>query len=116
MKTSFLLLMLLGFVSRGLAQQDPEPPYKKFKTIPPFKIMLPDSTNYYTKDDLPRKKAVLMMLFNPICEHCKHETEDIIKNIDKFEDVQIVMATSMPFDSMKVFRDRFHLDQYPNIT
>jgi len=114
MKTTFLfLLMIIGI--KGITQQNAELTYKKFKTIPPINIRLADSS-IYTKDDLPKKKSVMIMLFNPICEHCKHETVDILRNIDKFEDVQIVMATSMPFDSMKVFRERFHLDQYPNIT
>ena len=49
------------------------------------------------------------MMFNPQCEHCQHETEELIKNIDKFKNIQIVMATSMPFDSMLVFRERYQL-------
>lgn len=57
----------------------------------------------------------MLMLFNPQCEHCQHETEEIIKNIDKFKDIQIVMSTSMPFDSMKAFREKYKLAQYDNI-
>jgi thiol-disulfide isomerase/thioredoxin len=116
MKTGFLLFLLFGFAANSHAQKDAEPPYKKFKNVPPLKLLLPDGTSYYTKDDLPKKKAVMLMMFNPICEHCRHETVDILRNIDKFEDVQIIMATSMPFDSMMSFRQTFHLDQYPNIT
>ncbi len=116
MKKIFLFLILSGISGELWAQTDSvEAPYKKFKSFPPVKLLLPDSVSMFTKDDLPRKKAVMLMLFNPTCEHCRHETEDIIKHIDQFENVQIVMATSMPFDSMRVFRERYELARYKNI-
>lgn len=55
------------------------------------------------------------MLFNPDCEHCQHETEEIIKNIDQLKDVQIVMATMMPFSLMKSFYEKYGLEKYENI-
>ena len=55
------------------------------------------------------------MLFNPQCEHCQHETVELTKNIDKFKDILVVMTTSMPFDSMLQFREKFNLAQYKNI-
>jgi thioredoxin-related protein len=57
----------------------------------------------------------MLMVFSPMCEHCQHETEDIIKNIDKFSKSTIVMATMMPYDSMMSFRERNQLAQYENI-
>lgn len=115
MKRYILLLIVSSFCYPVLAQADTEDaPYKKFKDFPPVELILPDSS-IFTKADLPKKKPVMLMLFNPVCEHCKHETEEIIKNIDKFEDIQIIMATSMPYDSMMVFRERFQLANYKNI-
>ena len=55
------------------------------------------------------------MLFNPQCEHCQHETTELVKNIDKFKDIQVVMTTSMPFDSMLAFREKYKLAEYKNI-
>lgn len=115
MKRYILVLIVSAFCYPVLAQDDTEDaPYKKFKAFPPVELILPDSS-IFTKADLPKKKPVMLMLFNPVCDHCKHETEEIIKNIDKFEDIQIIMATSMPFDSMMVFRERFQLAKYKNI-
>lgn len=91
-------------------------PYLRFPNFPPVKLLLPDSTSYFTKNDLPKKSAVMMMLFNPQCEHCQNETEAITKNIDKFKGIQIVMATFMPFDSMMAFREKYKLAQFENIT
>jgi thioredoxin-related protein len=98
------------------AQQPPgEAPYRRFPVYPPVKLLLPDSSTYYSKADLPKKSPVLLVLFNPQCSHCQQETEEIIRHIDLFKDVQIVMATSMPFDSMLAFRDKYRLPDYKNI-
>lgn len=92
-----------------------QPPYKRFPTYPPVKLLLPDSISYFSKEDLPKKSTVLLILFNPQCEHCQHETEDIIRQIDKFKNTRIVMATNMPFDTMMTFRARYQLEKYRNI-
>ena len=55
------------------------------------------------------------MLFSPECDHCKHETEELIKNMKDFEKIEIVMATSFPFDKMKEFYANYNLKQYSNI-
>ena len=56
------------------------------------------------------------MLFNPQCNHCQHETEELIKNIDQFKKISIVMATTMHMDSMRSFSQRYGLEKYENIT
>jgi len=92
------------------------PPYKRFPTVPPLKLLLLDSTSYFTKNDLKKNKPVLIIVFNPDCEHCKHETEELLKNIDSLKNVQIIMATMMPFDLMKSFYENYDLQRFQNIT
>jgi len=91
------------------------PPYKRFPTVPPLKLLLLDSTSYLTKNDLKKNKPVLIIVFNPDCEHCKHETEEIIKNIDSLKNVQIIMATIMSFELMKSFYEKYDLQRFQNI-
>lgn len=55
------------------------------------------------------------MVFNPQCDHCQHETEELIRNMDKLKNVQIVMATSSPFEDMKGFIEKYKLAQYKNL-
>ena len=112
-----LVLLLLVFISLvSVAQVDSiQPPYKKFPTYPPVKLLLPDSSSFYTKADLPKKLPVIVMLFNPQCEHCQHETSEITKSIDKFKDLHIVMATFAPFDSMMKVREQHKLASFSNI-
>ncbi len=111
----FLFLNLLVMQS-AIAQSDSlQPPYKRFPTYPPVKLLLPDSISFYTKADLPKKAAIMLMLFNPECEHCKQETEDLISKIDRFKNIQVVMATNTTFSRMLAFRETYQLAKYKNI-
>jgi cytochrome oxidase Cu insertion factor (SCO1/SenC/PrrC family) len=109
-----VVALLLTFSLNGQTDSI-QPPYKRFPTPPPFKLLLTDSSSYFTKADLEKKKPLLIMLFSPDCDHCKHGTEELIKNIDKFKKVQIVMATFQPFADMKKFYADFQLNRYENI-
>jgi thioredoxin-related protein len=111
-----LSLFMFGMVT-CFCQQDSAslPPYKRFPTVPPFKLLKVDSSTYFTKNDLKKNKVVLIILFNPDCDHCEHETEEIIKNIDQLKNVQIVMSTSMSFDAMKSFYEKYDLKDFENI-
>jgi thiol-disulfide isomerase/thioredoxin len=129
MKKIFLLCTLISIALFSFSQSDsakksspPDqqeditlPPYKRFPTVPPLKLLLLDSASYFTKNDLKKNKPVLIIVFNPDCEHCKHETEEIIKNIDSLKNVQIVMATIMSFDMMKSFYEKYDLQRFQNI-
>ena len=110
-----MIIALAAFSAMGQTDSASLPPYKRFPTPPPFKILMTDSTTWMTKDDLPKKKAVMIMIFNPECEHCKHETEEIIKNIDKFKKIEIVMATPREFSTMKDFYAHYELSRFKNI-
>lgn len=116
MKKNILLFLLAIISIAGYSQKDStQPPYKRFPGFPPVKLLLPDSATYFTKAGLKKKSAVMLMVFNPQCEHCQHETEQLIKHIHEFKNVQIIMATMMPFDSMMSFRKKYSLAEYNNI-
>jgi len=117
MKRIIVFVACLAMFFTGLTQNDqqPEAPYKRFPKAPPFRLLLPDSITYFTKEDLAKKKAVMIMLFSPDCEHCQHKTEEIIKHIDEFEKVQIVMSTTLPFDKMLAYYQKYDLKRFDNI-
>lgn len=118
MKTTLLSLLFLVCINRVQAQTStpPEPPYKKHPFFPPVKLLLPDSATWFVKADLPRKKPVMLVLFNPKCEHCQHETRELVAQIDRYKGIQIVMATTAPFADMKQFRDEYGLSALPQVT
>ena len=116
MKRIFLLGLLLACMQVSFSQNDTtKAPYLRFPGFPPVKLLMSDSSSYFTKASLNKKSAVMLMMFNPQCEHCQHETEALVKNIDKFKNIQIVMTTFMPFDSMMAFREKYKLAAYKNI-
>ena len=55
------------------------------------------------------------MLFDPNCDHCQHETEEILKRIDDFKKIQILMVTNADFADLRKFYNNYGLAQYKNI-
>jgi len=111
------LMIVTGFVFVQAQQQQPDQqaPYQKFPTIPPFKLLKVDSSTYVTKEDIKKHRLTLIMFFSPECDHCKHQTEDILSEKDKFKDIEIVMATFQPFSEMKEFYNHYRIADHPNI-
>lgn len=111
----FSLLFSFSFlVSTG--QENQEAPYKKYPVYPPVKLLMADSLSWFAKDDLPRKQAVMLLLFNPKCEHCQHETEAMTAQIDRYKGVHIVMATTAPLEDMRGFIEKYRLSSFENIS
>ncbi|MEO6541738.1 MAG: redoxin domain-containing protein [Ferruginibacter sp.] len=99
----------------SLAQSDSSLIYLRFPTIPPFSITkVPDSTTF-TKNDLSKRKATLIFIFSPDCEHCQHETRALLDHIKLFKKVQIIMATPLEHDLIKQFYELYKIGEYPNI-
>lgn len=120
MKKYLLVLTLLVISALSFSQHNHQidtvpAPATRFKSFPPVKLLMPDSITYFTKDVLPKKTPVLLMVFHPSCEHCQQETENITKNIDKFSGIQIVMSTMVPLFEMKAFMEKYKLASYKNI-
>lgn len=116
MKTKLILLLFCFGSLSALSQTPPDPPYKRFPTVPPLKLLLTDSSTIFTDKDLKKNTPLFFILFSPDCEHCKKETEELIDKIDSFKNIQIVMATFMPVGDMKKFYEYYKLDRFPNIT
>lgn len=115
-RVSFIFSLLL-ITTMSLAQNtyDTVPPYKRSPVVPEFKLLGIDSVSYLTKDKLKKNKPVLIIIFNPDCDHCKHETEEILKHMDDLKKVQIVMATMAQFAPMMDFYKKYKLEDYKNI-
>lgn len=107
----FLITSLASF-----AQIDTTTPlYKRFPTLPPLQLVLSDSTTKYTKDNIPSKKPVLIMLFSPDCEHCQHEATDLVANKESFKNIQIIMVSTYPYYRLREFADNYGLSRLKNV-
>lgn len=116
MKKCVLSLCLLVSFTLLFSQANVEPPYKRFPTAPPLKLLLTDSTTIFTDKDLKKDVPLFFILFSPDCDHCQKETEELIDMIDSFKNIQIVMATTLHFDKMKWFYNHYQLQRFSNIT
>jgi|SRR5580698_1614363 thioredoxin-related protein len=118
MKKLFPALLLLSYNFLFAQQQTTvadTATYLSVRTIPRFNLLKVDSATHLTKDDIKKHHLTIMMFFSPECDHCKHQTRDILGAIDKFKEVEIVMATYQPFGEMREFYNNFHIADYPNI-
>ena len=117
MKTLFLALICVFFYETGIAQnQSPkQPAYRRIPTVPPFNLMLASDSSFFTKENLRKKKAIIIMVFSPDCDHCIHATEDLISNIKLFKNSEIILASSLSYESVKKFYKDLNIVTYPNI-
>src|SRR5258706_3507225 len=105
--SALFITVILSAQSRA----DTTAPFKRLPTVPSFKLLQTDSATVLTKDILKKNRPVLVILFNPECEHCKHETEEIIKHIDELRKVQIIMAAIAQYGKMKEFYEAYNLKE-----
>ncbi len=117
LKVLYSFVIATFFINISLAQTIPvsEPAYKRIPQLPPFKLYTAPDSLVFTKDELKKKKATIIMVFSPDCEHCLHSAEDLITHYNLFKKVQIVMASALPYEHVKKFYDNFKLGDYPNI-
>ncbi|MET0637793.1 MAG: thioredoxin [Chitinophagaceae bacterium] len=112
----FLTALLLSITCIAGAQVDTiSAPFQKFPNNIPLDLLLVDSNTVMTSEGLNEERPFMLILFSPECEHCKKATEDIINNIGLFKDIDIIMATPLPFDEMKKFYTDYQLSRFPNI-
>jgi len=115
MKKVVIALLLTCLFNMGFSQTDSSLLYLRFPVIPPFSIVkLPDSS-VFTKDNLSKKKATLIMIFSPDCDHCQLETKALTANIKLFKKAQIIMASNRDYPVIKEFYDEYQLSLYPNL-
>ena len=96
-------------------QKPSEPAYKRIPTIPPFSLANASDSSIFTKENVRKKKAVIIMVFSPDCDHCIHATENLISNIKSFRNTEIILASSLSYESVRKFYKDLSLGAYPNI-
>src|SRR5215218_10341606 len=115
MKNLFLCLLLLASAALQAQPDTAQAPYKRFPHVPPFQLLLGDSTTFYKKEGLPKGKPVLLMIFSPECSHCQHTAEEMVQHKEDLKNVQIVMATLHTISQMNAFAETYGLKDVPNV-
>jgi thiol-disulfide isomerase/thioredoxin len=57
--------------------------------------MVDANHQFFTDQDLPKDKPILLVLFNPMCDHCQKVAKAITDNKQRFNDVSILFVCGM---------------------
>ncbi len=115
MRYIIFILFCICFCKTAYTQTDSTLLYLRFPTVPPFSITKVSDSTKFTKDDLAKRKATIIVIFSPDCDHCQHETKELITNINLFKKAQIIMASPLEHRHLKKFYDEYKIADYPNI-
>jgi peroxiredoxin len=102
LKRNFLLLAIL-FSFTASAQ-----------TVPPFKIKLTNGM-VFSASHLAKNKPLILIYFDPDCDHCKILMDQFFKNIYESKNAQIVLVTFKSLKEVKDFEKNYKTALYKNI-
>lgn len=86
------------------------------KPISDFNILLSDSTTYFnTTTSLRAGRKTVLFYYSPTCPYCRAQMREIVNNIERYKNVQLLVITGADFKSMKDFNTYFKLENYPNV-
>src|SRR5689334_21307901 len=83
----FLIAILISFLSMVFFS-----PAAFSQNLPPFKMYRSDKT-VFNAAELPKTKPVVLIYFDPDCDHCQKLMKELFQKIDAFKKAQIIMIT-----------------------
>lgn len=101
----FFVIISLGFVKDVEAQT---------QALPSFEIIL-SSRKAFSQADIPKGKPVIIIYFDPECDHCQKLMDELFKKILQFKKAEIVMVTYKPLDELPPFEKKYAITKFPNI-
>lgn len=113
----FTVLMIMAATSlfaQDGADADTIPAYKKTTRLPYFAILQPDST-WFTQNQLPQGKPTVIVYFSPECGHCMLTAKEIVYDMNKLKDVEMVWVSYHSPQQIKDFADNYGLSHFNNI-
>src|SRR5215468_6227785 len=70
--------------------------------LPPFKMFL-SNDSVFSATQLPKDKPVIVIYFDPECDHCQKVLAEIFKKINSFKKTEIVLVTFNPVADIAAF-------------
>ena len=114
MKKIIVFLIVTVCSSTAFCQYDTTPPYLKNKTLPAFNLLSLDSAVYDQKV-LVENNNTIIMLFNPECEHCQDQLKLMLSIPELVASTNVILTSTETLQKIKIFYDKFHLENYPLI-
>jgi len=84
------------------------------QSIPPFQMTL-DKNKVFKASDLAKGRPLILIYFDPDCDHCQKLMNELFKKINDFKRSQIVMVTFKPLVEVAAFEKKYQAKKYSNI-
>lgn len=84
------------------------------QSLPPFKMYRSDKT-IFNAAELPKTKPVILIYFDPDCEHCQKLMKELFQKIDAFKKAEIIMVTFKSIEEVAGFEKLHSTQKYKNI-
>jgi len=84
------------------------------QTIPPFKMTL-SNNKIFKAADLPKGKPLVLIYFDPDCDHCQKLMADLFKKINNFKKVEMVLITFKSVTEVAAFEKKYTTSKYANM-
>ncbi|MEO8413895.1 MAG: redoxin domain-containing protein [Ginsengibacter sp.] len=108
-KLSFWLILLM-IISAIVASSN----IAVSQSLPSFRMQLTNG-NFFSENDLPHDKPVIIIYFAPDCEHCQALIHSVLKRIHDFKKVPILLVTFNPMQEVAKFEKEYQTSRYSNI-
>lgn len=107
--TIFLFIILTNKIIKKNKESN------KFSKTPDFIFSTLDNNSFNNKNIDNSKNRLILNNFSPTCEHCQYMAGELLKDSQKFMNVQILMITSADSTSAAKFKNDYKLILFPNI-
>jgi hypothetical protein len=84
------------------------------QTIPSFKITL-SNNKIFNAADLPKDKPLVLIYFDPDCDHCQKLMSELFKKIKSFKKAEMVLITFKPVTEVAAFEKKYSTSKYANM-
>ncbi|MCC6760699.1 MAG: hypothetical protein IT252_05760 [Chitinophagaceae bacterium] len=81
--------------------------------LPPFKMITGNGT-VFAASQLPYNKPILLIYFDPSCDHCQHLTTKLVANEGSLKATSIAMITYVSVSEVKKFVYKYRLQKLEN--
>jgi thiol-disulfide isomerase/thioredoxin len=82
--------------------------------MPPLKMQLPGN-KVFDISEVPKGKPIILIYFDPDCDHCQKLMGEMFKKINQFKKAEIVFATFKPVSELDSLYKKYSVLKYPNV-